>query len=309
MNSQTFTVRLPENESIRVDKFVSSLGLFSRSQIARRSVVIKSSSGEPLKLSRHLKNNDSVVVEWDDLPEIDILPEQTELNIIYEDNNVIVLDKAQGMVVHPAHGNYHGTLVQGLLYYLNGLDENFNGDKLRPGIVHRLDKDTSGLIITAKNPETLEFLSGQFKNRKVKKIYLAVTKGIPSPYSSEINIPIGRSRRDRKKFSVNTVNAKDALTRYEVIAVSGNYALVKLRILTGRTHQIRVHMQHSGTPVLGDPLYSRKDNNFPDVSLMLHSWKLSLEIPGVGKKRFVSDIPDRFKKILTELDIDFPEKH
>ena len=304
MNSEDFPVQLAPGESIRVDRFIASLGLFSRSQIGKRSVTVRDASGGILKFSRQLKDGDSIHLEWDDPPSSDINPEALDMDIVYEDENCIVIDKAQGVVVHPAHGHLHGTLVQGLLHRFSGMDEAFGGDRIRPGVVHRLDKDTSGLIIAAKNPEALDFLSRQFRDRTVKKTYLAVTRGNPPLQEGEIDEPIGRDPRERKRFTIRTRNAKNALTRYRVLGESEGYSLLQLRILTGRTHQIRVHLKAIGCPILGDPLYSRSNQRFPDATLMLHSWKLSIQLPDIGKKRFTSNLPERFNKILGELGID-----
>jgi len=306
MNREKFHVQIPENDTVRVDRFIASLGLFSRSQIGRRSVNVKNTSGGELKLSRKLKDGDVIILEWDDPPSSEINPEFIDLKILYEDEQCVVIDKAQGVVVHPAYGHVHGTLVQGLLYRYKELEKNFGGDRVRPGIVHRLDKDTSGLIIAAKDPESLDFLSGQFRERSVKKTYLAVVRGTMPFHEGEIDEPIGRDPRDRKKFAVRTRNAKNALTRYRVLGESGGYSLLQLRILTGRTHQIRVHLQSLGCPILGDPLYSRGNPEFPDATMMLHSWKLAIQLPGKGKTRFKSDIPLRFESLLPVLGIEVP---
>jgi len=307
MNRDEFHVQIPENGTVRVDRFIASLGLFSRSQIGRRSVNVRNTAGEELKLSRKLKDGDVIILEWDDPPSSEINPEYLELKIVYEDSHCVVINKAQGVVVHPAYGHVHGTLVQGLLYHYKELEKAFDGDRVRPGIVHRLDKDTSGLIIAAKDPESLEFLSGQFRERTVKKTYLAVVRGTLPSSQGEIDDPIGRDPRDRKKFAVRTRNAKNALTRYRVLGESGGYSLLQLRILTGRTHQIRVHLQSLGCPVLGDPLYSRGTQAFPDATLMLHSWKLAIQVPEKGKTRFKADIPSRFESLLPELGIAVPD--
>lgn len=304
MNREEFPVEIPEGDSIRVDRFVASLGLFSRSQIAQRSVTVKDVENRNMKLSKRLKNGDLVVMEWDDPPSSEIKPEPVELDLIYEDSNCVVLNKAQGVVVHPSHGHLHGTLVQGLLYRYENMENEFGGDRVRPGVVHRLDKDTSGLLIAAKNVETLEYLSSQFRDRTVKKNYLAIVRGRLPDLEGEIDRPIGRDPRDRKKFAVKVRNSKQALTRYQVLGYTKGYSLVKLRILTGRTHQIRVHLLSVGTPVLGDPVYSREDLVFPESTMMLHSWKLALMVPEFGKKRFVAPVPDRFRQIISELGLD-----
>lgn len=304
MNREEFSVEIPEDDLIRVDKFVASLGLFSRSQIAQRSVTVKDVNNAELKLSKRLKNGDQVLVEWDDPPSSEINPEPVDMDLVYEDANCVVINKAQGVVVHPSHGHLHGTLVQGLLYRYENIENAFNGDRIRPGIVHRLDKDTSGLLIAARNTESLEYLSSQFRERTVKKNYLAIVRGKLPDHKGEIDRPIGRDPKDRKKFAVQVRNSKQALTRYTVLAYADGYSLVKLRILTGRTHQIRVHLRSLGCPILGDPIYSRKDSRFPDCTMMLHSWKLSLMIPEHGKKRFIARVPERFKRIISELSLE-----
>ena len=301
MNREEFTVELAEGESVRADRFVASLGMFTRSQIGRRSVRVLDERGTEIKASRKVKDGDVLTVEWDDPPSSEISPEEMDLDILYEDESTVIINKLRGVVVHPAHGHHHGTLVQGLLYRYSGLEKAFGGDRVRPGVVHRLDKDTSGIIVAAMNPDSLEELAAQFRDRTVKKTYLAVLRGTPSPREGEIDAPIGRDPRDRKKFTVGVRNAKHALSRYRVLDAKDGYSLVRIRIMTGRTHQIRVHMKSIGTAVLGDPLYGRKDPRFPDTPLMLHSWKLAVSLPGAGRKRFEAPLPDDFRGILDTL--------
>lgn len=303
MNSEEFPVQLTNTESVRVDSFVASLGMFTRSQISKRSVIVRDGNGRELKFSKRLRDGDLVIVEWDDPPSSDINPEPVDLNIVYEDDQCIVINKEQGVVVHPALGHIHGTLVQGLLYRYAEMEAAFSGDRVRPGVVHRLDKDTSGLIIAAKNPEVMEFLSEQFRERSVKKTYLALTRGRPVSEEGEIDLPIGRDPRDRKKFTIGVRNAKSAVTRYRILGESDGYCLLQLRILTGRTHQIRVHLQSMGCPILGDPIYSKRDSKFPESTLMLHSWKLSILLPGRGKTRFTAELPERFTETCAQLNI------
>ena len=294
MNRERHTVQIPEGESVRLDKYISSLGFFTRSQISHRSVRVFTPQGKELKLSRCLIDGSEIIVEWDDPPATDILPEEMELDILYEDENCIVIDKEQGVVVHPSLGHVHGTLVQALLFHDRNFDEQFSGDRMRPGIVHRLDKDTSGVIIAAKHPEALEFLASEFRNRMVKKTYLAITKGCPPGNEGDINKPIGRHPTNRKIFQVGTKNAKAALSRYRVLSRNDGYALVQVRIHTGRTHQIRVHLKHVDSPILGDCLYNSTDSKMPEASLMLHAWKLGIKLPSLGKRCFEAKIPSRF---------------
>ncbi len=309
MNRERHRVQIPEGESIRLDKYISSLGLFTRSQIRHRSVRVHTVQGVDLKLSQRLTGGSDIIVEWDDPPATDILPEEMELDILYEDENCIVINKAQGVVVHPSLGHVHGTLVQALLFRYRGFDERFAGDRVRPGIVHRLDKDTSGLIIAAKNPETMEFLASEFRKRTVKKSYLAITRGSPPGNEGEINRPIGRHPINRKIFEVGTRNAKEALSWYRVLSRSEEYALVKVRIYTGRTHQIRVHLKYINSPILGDSLYSSTDTRIPDASLMLHAWKLAIKLPTSGKRRFEAEIPSRFFQAAKITDLNIPTQN
>ena len=304
MNSEIFLVELPEGDRIRTDSFIASLGMFSRSQIARRSVQGFDSDGRALKMSRRLQNGDIVRVDWDDPLESDIHPEPLDLDVIYEDENCIVINKSQGLVVHPAPGHIHGTLVQGLLHRYSGMKERFDG--IRPGIVHRLDKDTSGVMIAAKTPEALNFLAEQFSRREVGKVYLAISRGIPSEESAEILHPIGRDPYHRKRFNINTPKARTAVTRYQIISKNTRHALLRIEILTGRTHQIRVHLKSAGTSVLGDPVYGRIDPEYPNASLMLHSWKLSLALPGGEYRQFTADIPLHLRQAMDALGLDLP---
>ncbi len=305
MNSQKFPVQLTEGESIRADSFAASLGLFTRSQLRQHSVRILDEQGQQIKPSRKLRNGTTVTVVWEDAPPPDIQPEAVELDIIHEDENCVVLNKAAGCVVHPAHGHIHGTLVQGLMHRYADLQTAFDGDTERPGVVHRLDKDTSGLIIAARNPRALEMLSAQFRGRSVRKTYLAITRGVPNPPEGEISDPIGRHPHERKKYAVRVRNAKEALSRYSVLDSAAGCALVKVRILTGRTHQIRVHLQSIGTPVMGDPLYSRRSSRFPHAQLMLHSWKLEIHLPDGKKHRFTAPLPPHFTRMMHNLGLSF----
>jgi 23S rRNA pseudouridine1911/1915/1917 synthase len=215
------------------------------------------------------------------------------------------------MVVHPGAGNRKGTLANALLYrrlqkteeFQPGYCSGFEG--LRPGIVHRLDKDTSGVIIAAWDDEALAFLSDQFKARKVLKSYAALVQGCPKEKIGCVNKRIIRSRRDRKIFTVSDKEGRPSLTYYRLVKSYGNYSLLLLRPKTGRTHQIRLHLKYLGNPVLGDPLYGRTDSAFPSASLMLHAKKLSLILPGhKTSETFKTALPVRFREIISRLDGD-----
>jgi len=295
--TMTTTVSLPEGEAVRADKYISGLGIMKRSQFESRKLKVLMDD-EEMKLSRKVRNGDVLVLEWEEAEEPDYSPEKIDLDIIFENKDVIVINKPQGLVVHPGAGNTSGTLVQGLLYYNRHLSENFADETLRPGIVHRLDKDTSGLIITAKSPEALELLSEQFRNRSTEKYYLALVKGRMPARRGKIEGLITRDEKNRKKFRVHPTKGKHALTRYEVLQAWDRYSLLKLKIETGRTHQIRVHLQSLGCPILGDSVYSRRDNFIGDVSMMLHSWKLGITLPGETEPRvFEAPVPPRFDEL------------
>jgi 23S rRNA pseudouridine1911/1915/1917 synthase len=287
---------------IRLDRYVSeNLCLLSRSQIKARELKAKI-NGKDVKLSRAVKRGDSLELCWKDaLPE-NIIPQDIPLDIIYEDERCVVINKAQGMVVHPGAGNRQGTLANALLFRKINRDGEQKTTGLRPGIVHRLDKETSGIIIAAYNDEAHAFLSQQFKSRKVKKNYIAVICGTPKERKGHIETFIGRDAQDRKRFAVCS-HGKTAVTFYKVIKSWQNYSLVLLRPRTGRTHQLRVHMKYLGFPILADPLYGYGDKHFPDAGLMLHSKSLTITLPGETEERtFSSSLPERFASVIKKLD-------
>jgi 23S rRNA pseudouridine1911/1915/1917 synthase len=296
-------INLGESEDVRLDRYLAGvLGLASRSQIKARVVKVLI-NGREGKLSRRVKQGDELEVFYSEPPCEDTLPEDIELDIIYEDKNVTVVNKPQGMVVHPAKGNFSGTLVNALLFHYREVEANFPDDPLRPGIVHRLDKDTSGVMIVTRNTRAHELISEQFRGRAVRKIYLAVVKGTPPSSSGRIDRGIMRDPRRRKRFTWSTEGGKRAITSYRVLRSFSDYCLLALRPHTGRTHQIRVHTLSMGCPVLGDPIYSRRDKRFPDATLMLHSYRLRLRLPGMESeaREFKAPLPSRFKTILKQL--------
>lgn len=307
MSTHTLDHDVPPLEApCRLDKYVSdTLGLFPRSQYDRRSVVVRL-AGKELKPSFKVEGGEALTLEWDDLPEVSFGAEDLPLEVVYEDELVIVLNKARGMVVHPAHGNWSGTVVQGLLHHVKELSENFEdeeGTEVRPGIVHRLDKDTSGVLITAKTPEALEFLSAQFRDRSTEKTYLAVLKGSPKTESGLVEGFIGRDPKNRQKFAVvGPSQGKPAVTAWFVEARVPGYTLIRFRPHTGRTHQLRVHSLWLGAPILGDPIYARTDPKCPHAPLMLHAAQLAIELPGgKGRMVFKAPLPEDFRKVLSDL--------
>lgn len=231
-------------------------------------------------------------------------PEPVEINIIYEDNDILVVNKAAGMVVHPAPGHYSGTLVNALLYHCPGINQ--EGDNFRPGIVHRLDKDTSGLLVVAKNQRSHYNLSEQFKNRKIYKLYMALVSGEMESYSGTIDLPIGRHPVDRKKMSTISKKYRNAKTSWRVIEKFKEVSLIELNLETGRTHQIRVHCAAIGHPVIGDTVYNNKKGLKKNISYvsrqMLHSWKLRITHPSTKKiQTFQAPIPQDMEGTINRL--------
>jgi len=300
MPSLSHIVKEPVSPNLRLDRYVSeNLRLLSRSQIKARKLKAKI-NGKDAKLSRFVKNNDLLELFWDDSPPENIIPQEIPLEIVYEDERCVVINKAQGMVVHPGAGNKQGTMANALCFRrLNKTGGILPG--LRPGIVHRLDKETSGLIIAAYDEEAHAFLAHQFKSRKVRKTYIAVICGTPKEKTGRIETFIARDQKNRKRFTVSSCG-KTAVTFYKVIKNWKNYSLVMLRPKTGRTHQLRVHMRYLNFPILGDSVYGCEDKNFPGVSLMLHSKNLEITLPGETQARvFSSYVPQRFKTVIEKL--------
>ena len=290
----------------RADKYIAeTAGILSRSQLKAREAVI-SVNGRKEKPSCRLVPGDLVEVSWTDEPDRSLEAERLDVEILYEDGNVFVFNKAQGMVTHPANGHWRGTLANAALWL--DADRRGGGSAPRGGIVHRLDKDTSGVIILARNTETHEFLAAQFKNRTTRKEYWAIVCPAPAPDEGHIENYLARDRNNRKKFAPQEAPGKRAVTDYKVLArwsVEGrrSYALMALYPKTGRTHQLRVHMQSLGCPILGDPLYGRKDPLFPDATLMLHARRLKIALPGVAEPMlFKATVPSRFRTIVAALE-------
>ena len=286
---------------LRFDRYISEyLRILSRSQIKARGLE-GSVNGKKAKLSCQLKQGDRLELSWNEAEAADLIPEPIALNILYEDEQVVVVNKSQGMVVHPGAGNHRGTLANAL-YFRQLARGNLLPAGLRPGIVHRLDKDTSGVIIAAYNEAAHAFLSNQFKARTVKKTYIALLKGRFENNKGCIDAPIARDPRNRKKFAV-LERGKQSRTLYRVIKTWGRYSLAFLRPRTGRTHQLRVHMKHLGHEIIGDPLYGSTDSFFPHASLMLHARSLEILLPGGGESRkFTAPLPKRFVEICRLLD-------
>lgn len=286
----------------RLDVFLARIdGTLSRSRIQRLiaegHVIV---DGKTPKASQRLSVGETVAVELPEPESSDILPEALPLDILYEDEDVIVVNKARGMVVHPAAGVSYGTLVNALLAHCKDLS-GING-ALRPGIVHRLDKDTSGVMIAAKNDAAHRSLAEQIQEKTAKRVYLAILTGNIAEAEGVIHGAIGRNPKDRQKMAVVRENGKDATTKFRVLERFGDYTLVECRLLTGRTHQIRVHMAYIGHPVVGDPKYGTKKCPFSIEGQALHSKTLMFTHPRTNKRmEFEAPLPEDMQMILDEL--------
>ena len=252
------------------------------------------------KVSYKVQANDNISIDVPEAKETKLKAQEIPLDIIYEDSDIIVVNKPKGMVVHPANGNPDGTLVNAILSICKNSLSGIGGE-LRPGIVHRLDKDTSGLIIVAKNDKAHINMSEQIKESNVKKTYIALVRGNVPEEEATINMPIGRSTKDRKKMAV-TKNGKQAITHFKVLKRYSKYTLLEIKIETGRTHQIRVHMAEIGYPVVGDAVYSNGKNEFGIEGQMLHAYKLEFMHPITNKHmELTAPLPQYFEEILKKL--------
>jgi len=257
-------------------------------------------NGEVKKPKYIVKKGDLIQVDIPERKDLEPYPEDIPLDIIYEDDDIIVVNKPKGMVVHPAPGSPNKTLVNALLNYTNDLSD-ING-KIRPGIVHRLDKDTSGVLVVAKNNKAHMDIAKQLKERSIKRIYIAFVHGVLNKDEGVIDAPIGRNPRNRLKMAVTHINSKEAITRFKVLERFSKYTLVELSLYTGRTHQIRVHLSYINHPVVGDSLYTNRKNEFGIKTQMLHALKLGLKSPSTGQyMEFEAKPLDEFTKVLEML--------
>ena len=286
-------VKVVEND-IRIDKYLSNNTELSRTLISKmidNGYILV--NGKKTKNNYKVKENDIISIDDSFKEEINIEPEEMDLDIVYEDNDIMIINKPSGIVVHPGNGNYKGTLVNGLMYYTNNLSD-VNGE-IRPGIVHRIDKDTSGLIIVAKNNKTHEILGDYFKNKSITRTYIALVKGEIGTNSGTIDAPIGRSDKDRKKMAVTAKNSKNAITHFTVLKRYKGYTLIKCKLDTGRTHQIRVHMAYIGHPVYNDPVYT--NDKCSDFGQFLHSYSMEFIHPITKEKMyFECPLPEYFSE-------------
>jgi len=292
-----------DTENIRLDKVITILDQeLSRSMIQKMlddgKILV---NGEQEKASYKTKLNDKILIEEVIAKEIELKAEDIPIEIIYEDSDIIVVNKPKGMVVHPANGNPDGTLVNAIMNIcrdsLSGI-----GGEIRPGIVHRIDKDTSGLLIIAKNDKAHINLSEQIKNREITKKYVALVRGVIKENNATIDMPIGRSDKDRKKMAVKR-NGKSAITHFDVINRYEGYTYLDIKIDTGRTHQIRVHLAEIGYPIVGDSVYSNGRNPFGVEGQMLHAKSLEFKHPITGEiLKLEAPLPEYFEEVLKKLE-------
>ena len=290
------------DESKRIDAYISENTDYSRTAVQRlieeNKIVV---NGKIEKASYKVQNGDKIEIEEEPAKDIELKAQDIPLEILYEDNDIIVVNKPKGMVVHPANGNPDGTLVNAIMSICNDSLSGIGGE-IRPGIVHRLDKNTSGAIIIAKNDKAHINLSEQLKNHEIKKTYIALVRGIVKENNATINMPIGRSKKDRKKMAVDK-NGKDAITHFRVLKRYSNCSLLEINIETGRTHQIRVHLSHIGYPIIGDDVYSNGKNKWNIEGQCLHAKSLEFAHPITGEKMHIeAELPEYFQKILEDLD-------
>lgn len=292
-----------ENVNYRIDKIIPILNE-NITRVATQKLLEEGKilvNDKKVKVSYKVKLNDIVSVEIPEVKETELIPENIDIDVLYEDEYIIVVNKAKGMVVHPANGNYTGTLVNALLYRCKDSLSGIGGEK-RPGIVHRLDKDTSGVLIVAKCDKAHLNIYEQIKNHKVKKTYIALVKGIVKDNEATIDMPIGRSKKDRKKMDIDK-NGKNAITHFKVLKRYQGYTLLKVNIETGRTHQIRVHLSTIGYPIVGDGVYSNGKNEFNVEGQMLHAESIEFVHPITGEKmKIEATLPEYFNNVLKLLE-------
>lgn len=284
----------------RIDSYLSKIEELdlSRSKIQKlietNNILV---NGKVIKNNYKVNENDKININIVK-EENDLKAEKMDLNIVYEDDDVMVVDKPSGIVVHPGNGNTSKTLVNGLMYYSESLSK-LNGD-FRPGIVHRIDKDTSGLLLIAKTDKAHISLSNQLKNKTINRIYIALVKGVINHDTGEIDAPIGRDKNDRKKMCVTSTNSKKAVTHFKVLERYKNASLIECKLDTGRTHQIRVHMKYINHPVVNDPIYNNSKNLY-NFGQMLHAKTIGFIHPTTNKyMEFTSNPPKEFYDILKE---------
>ncbi len=309
MDIQEFEIIVPvENHLERIDSFIAgSIEVnFSRSHIQK---LIKTGNivvnGKEIKANYNVKTDDSIRINIPEPLVLDLKPENIDIDVVYEDSSLIVINKQPGLVIHPGPGNWDGTLVNALLYHIEDLSS--IGGEVRPGIVHRLDKDTSGVMVIAKNDLAHQNLTGQFSSRTIDKRYRAIVKGKPVKEHDMIDLPIARHKKYRQKMTI-AESGRESLTEYWIQKIwnssMGTFTMLELKLHTGRTHQIRVHLSHTGNPVVGDQIYSKKWDKYKVPYLLLASTSLRFTHPETREEmKFEVDLPEHMVKFISRLDI------
>lgn len=299
MHEEKYTVEI--ESPVRIDRYLSSVSDLSRTRVQELCEEGKVKvNGKSVKSSFKVEEGMEITAEVPENTEIEVLPENIPLDILYEDSDIIVINKPKGMVVHPAPGNEHGTLVNALLYHCHDLS-GING-KIRPGIVHRIDKDTTGCLVACKNDMAHRAIAAQLADKTCHREYKTVVEGILEHDAAVIDAPIGRDPRDRQRMAVTDIHSRQARTHYRVLERFLDTTYAECRLETGRTHQIRVHMKYCGHPVLGDEKYGHKCKIMDTQGQVLHAYKLTLIHPSSGKEMsFEAPLPAYFEELLALL--------
>ena len=296
-------IKLTAHSNVRCDTYIAENVPFVTRSFAKHlfesgAVTV---NGKQVKASFKLSEGDKIELELPEPKPLEAKAQNIPLDIVYEDDDVLVIDKPRGMVVHPAAGNEDGTLVNAVLYHCGGKLSGING-VLRPGIVHRIDKDTTGLLVVAKNDNAHLSLTNQLSDRSLSRTYYAIVHGNITEDSGTVSAPVARSEHDRKKMAVTHKNGKEAVTDFTVLERFGKYTLVRCKLRTGRTHQIRVHMRHIGHPILGDKTYGVKKEEFSLSGQLLHAGEIGFIHPRTGEHvSFTSPLPVDFKDTLDKI--------
>lgn len=307
---EEINIYVNEEDNERLDFYIATelnevSRSFAKKLIKEERVLV---NNELKKASYSVKEGDQILVKLPEPKKLELVPQNLPIDIIYQDEYLAVVNKPQGMVVHPAPGNYDKTLVNALLYHLDKLSS-ING-VIRPGIVHRLDKDTSGLLVVAKSDAAHRSLSNQLKTHSVKREYIALVHFNLKDDNGTIDAPIGRDLKDRKRMAVIYKNSKDAITHYKVLKRYNKYTLLSVKLETGRTHQIRVHFSNINHPIVGDPVYSKINNEFKIERQLLHSKRLKFMHPITNvEMNFECDLPNHFKSVLEKLEKEIYNGH
>lgn len=300
MNRITCVITAKE-DGARLDQILKDASGLTRSEVQKwikegKAILLPDRMVRP---NYHVKEGDEISFTWEDKKELELIPEDIPLHILYEDEDMIVINKARGMVVHPGSGNPNGTLSNALLYHCGPSLLEACEDPIRPGIVHRLDKDTSGVMVAAKSARAFPVLKEEIATHEAQRHYVALVHGQMEGSKGVIELPLGRSTKDRMKWDVQPKTGKEAITHFRVIEFMKDYSYLELKLETGRTHQIRVHMAHIGHPVVNDPLYGWKKDHFPIEGQALHSRTLDLKHPVTGEEmHFEAPVPDDFLQCL-----------